>query len=212
MSEHLTRQFNFHFYWKSFTISFGSHQLFFTAVTDITMCSTDVVDAVLLFQITITDLVVVPKRSVCSHPSSSSSPSPEWRLVCETGPRMPSHSLCRPQFSQQHWPGLPIALHCIAVESFLTMWTRDESNVHCNGHLRVNIGKIWPIAILCRTAACLSWLTISWQCLLTRHHTFVFASVTMFVICICICICIYIYIQVISICICISILVINGNH
>ena len=74
----------------------------------------------------------------------------------------------------------------------------------------------------CNTAACQTWLPISWQCLLTRPHTFVSVSVTIFAfifvialnwfpyfyicisnfICICICIhnCIWMFICVLQCC------------
>ena len=32
--------------------------------------------------------------------------------MCEAKPRMPPHSLCHPQFSRQHWPGIPIQNIC----------------------------------------------------------------------------------------------------
>ena len=57
-------------------------------------------------------------------PSSSSS------SVCEAKPRMPPHSLCHPQFSRQHWPGIPIQnIQCICT---IQLQWRDTDTEYCN--------------------------------------------------------------------------------
>ena len=80
-------------------------------ITDLINVTTTV--CVCLIIITVSRIIII---SVCEAsslssllvfeaPSSSSllvCEAESSLLVCEAGPRMPSHSLCRPQFSQQH--------------------------------------------------------------------------------------------------------------
>ena len=126
--EHLTRQ----SHWKGFTISFGN----FSSLWQTSQCVrlTWTLDSVFVFQLKIKWIVFPQKiynwptliidhhhhHDECEAVPKTLPPSSSWFFcpssssssVCEAKPRMPPHSLCHPQFSRQHWPGIPIQNIC----------------------------------------------------------------------------------------------------